>query len=48
MKIKITYNNGNKFTAYLSEETYEKVLACIMDDVSVAVMNNMRRTEEDE
>lgn len=46
MKIEITYNNGEKFTAYLSEETYENVLACLMDDVSVSVLHNMGKAEE--
>ena len=44
MKIEITYNNGEKYTAFLADETYENVVACLMDDVSVSVMRN---TEED-
>ena len=48
MTIDITYNNGEKFTAYLAEETHENVLACLMDDVSVVVMNNMGKAGEGE
>ena len=33
MKIEITYNNGEKYTAYLADESYENVIACLMDDV---------------
>lgn len=39
--------NGEKFTAYLAEETYENVLACLMDDVSASVMHSMGKAEED-
>ena len=46
MKIEITYNNGEKFTAYLAEETYENVLVCLMDDVSVSVLHSMGKAEE--
>lgn len=48
MKIEITYNNGEKFTAYLAEETYENVLACLTDDISVSVLHNMGKVEEGE
>lgn len=48
MRIEITYSNGEKFTAYLAEETYENVLACLMDDVSVSVLHNMGKAEEGE
>lgn len=48
MKIEITYNNGEKFTAYLAEETYENVLACLMDDISVSVLHSMGKAEEAE
>ena len=41
MKIEITYNNGEKYTAYLADETHENVMACLMDDISVAVMHSM-------
>ena len=45
MKIEISYNNGEKFTAYLSDETYENVMSCLMDDVSVSIMHNMGGAE---
>lgn len=48
MKIEIIYNSGEKFTAYITEETYENVLACLMDDVSVSVMHSMGKSEEGE
>lgn len=48
MKIEITYNNGEKFTAYLADETYENVMACLVDDVSVSVMHSMGKAEEGE
>ena len=48
MKIEITYGNGEKFTAYLAEETYENVMACLLDDVSVSVLRNMGKAEEGE
>lgn len=48
MKIEIIYNNGEKFTAYLAEETYENVLACLLDDVSVSVMHSMGKAKEGE
>ena len=48
IKIEITYNNGEKFTAYLAEETYENVMACLVDDVSVSVLHNMGKAEEGE
>ena len=48
MRIEITYNNGEKFTVYLAEETYENVLACLMDDVSVSVLHSMGKAEEGE
>ena len=48
MKIEITYDNGAKYTAYLAEETYENVMACLMDDVSVSVMHSMGKAEEGE
>lgn len=48
MKIEITYNNGEMFTAYLADETYENVMACLMDDVSVSIMRNMGNAEESE
>ena len=46
MKIEITYNNGEKFTAYLAEETYENVLASLMDDISFSVLRSMGKAEE--
>lgn len=36
MKIEITYNNGEKYTANLADESYENVIACILDDDSVS------------
>ena len=48
MKIEITYNNGEKFTAYLADESYENVLACLMDDISVAIMHSMEKEERHE
>ena len=48
MRIEITYNNGEKFTAYLADESYENVIACLIDDVSVSVLHNMGKTEESE
>ena len=48
MKLEITYDNGAKYTAYLAEETYENVLACLVDDVSVSVMHSMGKAEEGE
>ncbi|MBP5462201.1 MAG: hypothetical protein J6Y20_08770 [Lachnospiraceae bacterium] len=45
MKIEITYNNGEKYTAYLADESYENVIACLMDDVSV--LRSMGKAEED-
>lgn len=48
MKIEITYNNGEKFTAYLADESYKNVMACLMDDISVAVMHGMGKEERHE
>lgn len=48
MKIEITYNSGEKFTAYLADESYENVIACLMDDVSVSVLHSMDKAEEGE
>ena len=48
MKIEITYNNGEKHTAYLADESYENVMACLMDDVSVSVLYSMGKAEEGE
>ena len=48
MKIEITYNNGEKYTAYLANESYDNVIACLMDDISVSVLHNMGKTKEDE
>lgn len=48
MKIEITYNNGEKYTAFIAEESYENVMACLMDDVSVSVLHNMGKAEEGE
>ena len=48
MKIEITYNNGEKFTAYIADETYKKIMACLLDDNSVSVLHNMGKKEERE
>ena len=48
MKIEITYNNGEKYTAFITDESYENVMACLMDDVSVSVLHNMGKAEEGE
>lgn len=44
MKVEITYNNGEKYTAYLADETYANVIACLLDDISV--LHNMGMAEE--
>ena len=41
MKIEITYNNGEKYTAYLADESYENVIACLLDDNSVSVLHSI-------
>ena len=43
MKIEISYNNGEKYTAFLVDESYENVIACLLDDDSVSVSHNMGR-----
>ncbi len=48
MKIEITYNNGEKYTAYLADESYENVIACLIDDVSVSLLHSMGKAEEGE
>ena len=48
MKIEITYNNGEKYIAYLADESYENVIACLMDDTSVSVLHSMGKVEESE
>lgn len=48
MKIEITYNNGEKYIAYLADESYNNVITCLMDDISVSVLHNMGKTEENE
>lgn len=45
MSIEITYNNGETFTAYLADETYENVMACVLDDVSVSITHSMGKAE---
>lgn len=40
MKLEITYSNGEKFTALITDETYENVMACLLDDVSVSIMHS--------
>ena len=46
MKIEITYANGEKYTAHLADESYENVVACLLDDVSVSVMHSIDKAEE--
>lgn len=36
MKIEITYDNGEKYTACLAD-SYDNVMACLLDDDSVSV-----------
>ena len=48
MKIEITYDNGEKYTAFITDESYENVMACLMDDISVSVLHNMGKAEEGE
>ena len=48
MKIEITYNSGEKYTAYLADESYNNVIACLMDDISVSVLHSMGKAEEGE
>lgn len=48
MKIEITYSNEEKYTAYLADESYENVIACLMDDISVSVLHSMGKAEEGE
>jgi hypothetical protein len=48
MKIEITYSNGEKYTAYLADESYDNVIACLMDDTSVSVLHSMGKAEEGE
>ena len=45
MKIEITYNNGEKYTAYLTDESYENIIACLLDDVTASVLHNMGKAE---
>ena len=46
MKIEITYNNGEKYTALLADESYENVIASLLDDISVSVLHSMGKAEE--
>ena len=39
--VEITYNSGEKYTAYLADESYENVIACLLDDVSVSVSHSI-------
>lgn len=48
MKIEITYNNGEKYITYLADESYDNVIACLMDDISVSVLHSMDKTEGEE
>ena len=46
MKIEITYDNDAKYTAYIPDETYENVMACLLDDVTVSVLHSMAADKE--
>ena len=48
MKIEITYNNGEKYIAYIADESHKNIIACLMDDVSVSVLHSMGKAEEGE
>lgn len=48
MKIEITYSNGEKYTAFIADESYDNVIACLMDDISVSVLHSMGKAEEGE
>ena len=48
MKIEIIYANEETYTAYIADESYENVTACLMDDVSVSVLHNIGKAEEGE
>ena len=45
--IEITYNNGEKYTACLAD-SYDNVMACLLDDDSVSVSHGIGKAEEDE
>ena len=47
MKIQITYNNGEEYIAYLADESYDNVITCLMDDISVSVLHSIGKVEED-
>lgn len=47
MRIKITYNNGEEYIAYLADESYDNVITCLMDDISVSVLHSIGKVEED-
>ena len=47
MKIQITYNNGEEYIAYIADESYDNVITCLMDDISVSVLHSMGKAEED-
>lgn len=46
MKVEITYNNGETFTACITDKSYENVMACLLDDVSVSITHSMAKAEE--
>lgn len=46
MNIEITYNNGETFTACITDKSYENVMACLMDDISVSIMHSTGKGEE--
>jgi len=45
--IEITYNNGEKYTACLAD-SYDNVMACLLDDDSVSVSHGIGKAEEGE
>ena len=48
MKIEITYNNGENYTAYIVDESYENVIGCLLDDDSVSVAHGIKAEETNE
>lgn len=48
MKIEITYNNGEKYITYISVESYDNLITCLMDDISASVLHSMGKAEEGE
>lgn len=48
MNIEITYNNGETFTACLTDKSYENVMACLLDDLSVSITHSIGKVEGDD